>query len=221
MSSIIEWIRWLKDWTLAWAVTPYAVWALFLNAFAGSSFFPVPPDLLMITMALAEPKRALYYAFICLAGSTLGGIFGYYIGLKGGKPILQKLIKAEKIEDIHNYFQKYEAWAVGIAGFTPLPYKIFSISAGVFYVDFKTFVLATILSRGARFFIVGALIMAYGESIKFFIDKYFNLLSIIFVVLLVGGFYIMKYIRIPSSRKEPPQAGEASPPPTANNQPVS
>ncbi len=202
LHGIIEWIHWLKDWVLMWADTPYAMIALFLIAFAESSFFPIPPDLLLIAMAVSNPKMALVYAFICLAGSTTGGMLGYLIGLKFGKPALRLLVNDEKIKQVHEYFQKYEEWAIGIAGFTPVPYKVFSIGAGVFFVDFKKFVLVTILSRGARFFLVAGMIMAFGTQIKGIIDKYFDKLTLAFTILLLGGFAVMKLIKIPPSNKK-------------------
>lgn len=198
MHKLIEWMHWLKEWTLHWAVTPFATWALFFNAFAESSFFPVPPDLLLIAMAIANPRFALWYALVCLAGSVTGGMFGYLLGIRGGKPILMKFVKEERIREIHAYFEKYQEWAIGIAGFTPIPYKVFAIAAGVFYVNFWKFVIVTIISRGARFFIVASLIKLFGSQIKMLIDKYFNILSIVFVILLVGGFYIMKHVKVPS-----------------------
>lgn len=198
----IEWLHWLKDWTLIWAATDYAVLALFIISFTGSSFFPLPPDFLFLAMAIASPKAAIFYAFVCLLGSTLGGIFGYFIGLKGGKPILLKFVSEERVKEIHNYFEKYEEWAIGIAGFTPLPYKIFAISAGVFYIDFWRFVLISTVSRGARFFLVAVLILVYGEQIRWFIDNHFNTVTIAAVLMLAGGMLVMKFIKVPHSKKE-------------------
>jgi len=134
----------------------------------------------------------MFYALVCTIGSALGGAAGYGIGISGGRPILKRFVSKEKIALVHSYFEKYEAWAIGIAGFTPIPYKIFTISAGVFYIDFIKFVLVSFLSRGARFFLVAGLIVLFGEYITDFINKYFNLLSILFVVLLVGGFFVVK-----------------------------
>ncbi len=188
----MNWIHDLKDWTVSWAQTDNAVLALFLLAFAESSFFPIPPDILLIVMALNAPDHALFYALVCTIGSAAGGVFGYGIGISGGRPILKRFVSEEKIELVHSYFEKYEAWAIGIAGFTPIPYKIFTISAGAFYIDFIKFVLVSFLSRGARFFLVAGLIVLFGEYITDFINKYFNLLSILFVVLLVGGFFVVK-----------------------------
>ncbi|MBL7069418.1 MAG: DedA family protein [Candidatus Omnitrophica bacterium] len=171
---------------------------LFLLSFAESSFFPVPPDILLIALALISPESSFYLALITTVGSVLGAIFGYFIGLKGGRVLLEKFVSQDKISLIHNYFNRYEAWAIGIAGFTPIPYKLFTISAGVFYINFLKFVLVSILSRGTRFFLVGGAIFVFGPTIKLYIDKYFNLFSIIFVILIVLGFL---FIRIYARKK--------------------
>lgn len=188
----MNWIHDLKEWTISWAQTDNAVTALFLLAFAESSFFPIPPDILLIVMSLNTPDHALFYALVCTLGSALGGGFGYGIGRAGGRPLLKRFVSGEKIRMVHNYFGKYEAWAIGIAGFTPIPYKIFTISAGVFYIDFVKFLLVSFFSRGARFFLVAGLIALFGDYITGFINRYFNILSVLFVVLLVGGFLAVK-----------------------------
>jgi membrane protein YqaA with SNARE-associated domain len=119
-------------WTLAWAASPHAEWALAIIAFAESSFFPVPPDLLMIPMAAARPENAFFFAFLCTLFSLLGGVFGYWIGQKGGQPILNRFIKRETVLRVEGLFNRYDAWAIGIAGFTPIPYKVFTIASGAF-----------------------------------------------------------------------------------------
>ena len=146
-------------------------YGLFLLAFMESSFFPVPPDVLLIALSLADPSKALWFAFICTAGSVMGGMFGYLIGYLGEMAILKKLVSEHKIQKVHNMFNKYEALAILIAGFTPVPYKVFTIAGGVFYINFKKFVLMSIISRGARFFLEAALIIFYGAEIMSFIDR--------------------------------------------------
>ena len=173
---------------------PMGPWGLFLLAFAESSFFPVPPDVLLIALALMSPEMSFSLAAICTLGSVLGAAFGYFIGIKGGRPLLERLVSHEKISLVHDYFNKYEAWAIGIAGFTPIPYKIFTISAGVFYINFTRFMLISILSRGGRFFLVGGVIYFFGPTIKVYIDKYFNIFSIGIVVLVVLGFVVLKFM---------------------------
>jgi membrane protein YqaA with SNARE-associated domain len=190
-------LRRLYDWILSWAETPYGAWALFLLAFCESSFFPIPPDVLLIALAVAVPKKSLKYALICSAGSVLGGCFGYLIGwhfmASIGSPIVAFYGLGAKVEYIGALYKKYDAWAVGIAGFTPIPYKVFTIAAGVFKINFSVFVLTSLVSRSARFFIVGGLIYVFGAKIQGFIDKYFNILAVAFTVLLVLGFVGIKY----------------------------
>lgn len=191
-------LRRLYDWVLHWAETPYGSWALFLLAFSESSFFPIPPDLLLIALAVAVPKKSLKYALICSAGSVLGGCFGYLIGWKFMALIGNRIVEfyglTPKIEYIKILYNKYDAWAVGIAGFTPIPYKVFTISAGMFKINFMVFFIASVVSRSARFFIVGGLIFIFGSTIQTFIDKYFNMLAVAFTVLLVAGFILIKYL---------------------------
>ncbi|MBL6972175.1 MAG: DedA family protein, partial [Desulfobacterales bacterium] len=162
-------LRRLYDWVLSWAETPYGTWALFLLAFCESSFFPIPPDILLIALAVAVPKRSLKYALICSAGSVLGGCFGYLIGWQFmasiGSPIVDFYGLGAKVEYIGALYNKYDAWAVGVAGFTPIPYKVFTIAAGVFKINFSVFVLTSLVSRSARFFIVGGLIYIFGSKI--------------------------------------------------------
>jgi membrane protein YqaA with SNARE-associated domain len=190
-------LRKLYDWVLHWAETPYGSWALFLLAFAESSFFPVPPDVLLIALAVSIPSKAFRYSLICSVGSVLGGIFGYVIGYQFmeiiGFGILNFYGLTEKYESVAEFYNRYNAWAVGIAGFTPIPYKVFTISAGAFKINFPVFLLASVVSRSARFFIVGGLIYMFGAQIRSFIDRYFNILAVIFVLLLVGGFILIGF----------------------------
>ena len=193
----MRYFRKLYDWVLHWAYTPYGVPVLFILAFAESSFFPIPPDVLLIALALSLPKKSFKYAAICTAGSVLGGIFGYFIGLEFidtvGMHILTLYGATEKYEYIRDLYVKYDAWAVGIAGFTPIPYKVFTIAAGAFKIDFLVFVLASLAGRAGRFFLVAFLIYRFGPPIKVFIDKYFNILTIVFFALLICGFMLIKY----------------------------
>ncbi len=181
----------LLDWVLAWSKTPYAEVALFAIAFAESSFFPVPPDVLLISMCIASPHRSLWYALLCCLGSVFGGIFGYLIGRIGGRPILVKFVSASKRNLVEHYYNKYDVWAVGIAAFTPIPYKVFTISSGAFLLNFKRFVAASFLGRGGRFFIIGTLFFFFGSGIEAWIRRYINILSVAFVILLIGGFWVL------------------------------
>ena len=191
-------IRKLYDWVLHWATTRYAIPVLFLVSFVESSFFPIPPDVLLIAMVIAAPAGWFRLALICSIGSVLGGMFGYLIGYQFMDLIGNRIVEfyhfQEKWEKIGVLYDKYDVWAVVVAGFTPLPYKVFTLSAGAFKVNFSTFVLASAVSRSARFFLVAALLYKFGPPFKVLIEKYFNLFTIIFVFLLVFGFFILKVI---------------------------
>lgn len=181
------------DWVLGWAHTPYADLALAVLAFAESSFFPIPPDVLMIALCLIHPAGAVGYALICTGGSVLGGAVGYALGRYGGRPLVKKFLAEAKIATVERYYQRYDVWAVGIAGFTPIPYKVFTVTAGMFLLNFKRFVVASLVGRGGRFFLVGGLFYFFGEPIAAFVKQYLNLLSILFVVLLLAGFAAIHY----------------------------
>ena len=183
-------IRTLVDWTIE-TFKPYGVFGLFLLAFMESSFFPVPPDILLIILCIASPENALLFAAICTIGSVLGGCFGYFIGIKGGLPLLKRWVEEEKIKKVHNMFNKYEAWAIFAAGFTPIPFKIFTIAAGVLYINFKKFVIASFFSRGLRFFIEAILLMIFGSVIKEFINNYFDMVSISILLIILIPYIII------------------------------
>jgi membrane protein YqaA with SNARE-associated domain len=188
----------LYDWVLSWAETPYGVPALFILAFAESSFFPVPPDILLIALALAIPTRAFRYAFVCSLGSIFGGMLGYVIGWQFyeliGRPIVVFYNGEAMFDKIKAMYDQYGFWAVFIAGFTPIPYKIFTIASGVFKYQFFGFFIASALSRSARFFLVSGFIWYFGPKIKSFIDKYFELLVVAFTLALLGGFFVVKFV---------------------------
>ncbi|MBN1930319.1 MAG: DedA family protein [Desulfobacterales bacterium] len=191
-------LRRLYDWVLHWAETPYGTWALFLLSFCESSFFPIPPDILLIALAVALPKKSFKYALVCSFGSLLGGCLGYLIGWQFMAAIGERIISfyglMQKYDYIRDLYLRYDAWAIGIAGFTPIPYKVFTISAGAFNVNFSVFFIASIISRSARFFLIGMLIYMFGPSIQMFIDKYFNMLAVAFSVVLIAGFVMIKYL---------------------------
>lgn len=192
MDAIRDMLNDMIGWVTHFAYTPYGVWALFAIAFAESSFFPIPPDVLLMALAVARPESSLWFAAVCSAASVLGGMLGYWIGLKGGRPLLFKLFSQEKIAVVESYYQRWDVWAVGAAGLTPLPYKVFTISAGVFNLNFPRFVLASAVSRSLRFFAVGVLFWLYGKPIQGFIKEYFGWLTLAFCLLLFGGFYVIK-----------------------------
>lgn len=194
----MKYIKRLYDWVLHWAETPYAVPALFILAFAESSFFPVPPDVLLIALAISISRKSFKYAAICLIGSVLGGILGYGIGLYGyetlGKPIIEFYHGQEVMNAIKLKYDQWGFWGILFAAVTPIPYKVFTIASGVFKFDFLLFIVASVIGRGLRFFVVAGLIWKFGKPIREFIDKYFNLLAFIFCVLLILGFLLVKYV---------------------------
>lgn len=191
-------LRRLYDWVLRWADRPGGVRALFGIAFAEASFFPIPPDVLLLPLALGRPQRAFWFALICTAGSVLGAIAGYLIGsflfVSIGQPILDLYGAGDQYENLGRMYNDNLWLTLGTAGFTPVPFKVFTIAAGAFSVSFVPFVFISALSRSARFFLVAGLIRLFGERIRGFIDRWFNLLSILFVVLLVGGFLLVRFV---------------------------
>jgi len=190
----------LVQWTQE-VFQPLGGVGLFILAFIESSFFPIPPDLLLVVLALAEPEKALFFSLICTIGSVLGGMFGYLIGFVGEETLLRRFVKEEKIEKVHNLFNKYESWAIFIAGFTPIPYKVFTIAGGVFYINFWKFVLMSFLSRGLRFFLVGISVMYLGRLFLDYLDGKFDVLSIVLVVLIFVIWFIYRMYKRKNSQK--------------------
>ena len=195
-------VKRLYDWVLSWGDSRWGGLALFVLAFAESSFFPVPPDVLLIALCLGAVKRSFRYALICLVGSVMGAMVGYAIGYflwqnSAGEYTLlanwffNKVFSEESFLEVKSLYDKWDFWIVFTAGFTPLPYKLFTITGGLFHINFAMFIIASIVSRGLRFFLVGGLIWKFGAPIKTFIDKYFNLLAIAFTVLLIGSFVLV------------------------------
>jgi membrane protein YqaA with SNARE-associated domain len=198
-------VRRLYDWVLGWSESRWGELALFILAFAESSFFPVPPDVLLIALCLGNPRRAFRYALVCTVGSILGAMGGYAIGYflwqnaAGEYTGLAEWFYAhvfslEAFESVRQMFEEYDFWIIFTAGFTPIPYKLFTIAGGVFDINIVMFMVASIVSRGLRFTLIAWLIWKFGVSIKAFIDKYFNLLALAFTVLLIGGFFAIKYL---------------------------
>lgn len=197
----------LYNWILSWADTPYGSVALFINAFIEAIFFPVPPDLLLVALAVGKPKKAYKFALICLVGSLLGAIvgygLGYYLWIDPNDSFTAFAdfffnhipgFTVEVYESIRQTYNDWGFWAIFTAGFTPIPFKVFTITAGVFDINLAIFLIASAISRGARFFILAFLIWKYGPHIKTFIDKQFNLLAIAFTLVLILGFVIIKYL---------------------------
>lgn len=187
-------IRRLYDWVLHWAETPYGVPALFLIAFAESSFFPIPPDPLLLALCLGASKRSLRFAGVATIASVVGGMAGYAIGA-GAWGVAQDWFFAyvpgvtpEAFEGVRAFYDRHGFAAVFLAGLTPIPYKVFTLASGVFGINFGVFVLASFLSRGLRFFVLAVLVYRFGPPIERFIDRHFDRLVLVFSVLLVGGF---------------------------------
>jgi len=191
-------LRRLYDWVISWAHKKYSSLALFILAFSESSFFPIPPDVLQIALSVSRPKKSFYYALLSSIGSVLGGILGYFIGLflfdTIGNVIIDSLGYRAQFNVVGDLYKSYAFLAILASAFTPIPYKVFTIAAGFWQVGLLPLIAASVIGRSARFFLVATLIYFFGPKIKEFIDKYFNLLTIIFIVLLIGGFLIIKYL---------------------------
>ena len=193
-------VRRLYDWVLHWAETPYGPTALFLLAFAESIFFPIPPDPLLIALCLGAVGMSLRFAAAATLASVLGGIIGYALGAglwhvaEGWFFAYVPGVTPEAFARVQGLYDQYDFWAVFLAGLTPIPYKVFTLSAGVFSVNFFVFVVASVLSRGLRFFALALLIYRFGPSIARFIDRYFNALAWAFGALIVLGFVVIEFV---------------------------
>jgi membrane protein YqaA with SNARE-associated domain len=201
--SIPRWAlhRRLYEWVLTLAHSRHANWALFLLSFSESSFFPVPPDVLQIALTLERPRRAWWYASLSTVASVLGGIAGYIIGAgfwQATDQFFFRYVPGFTPEVFAHVQQLYEEWnfvVIFAAAFTPIPYKVFTITAGVFGILFPVFVLASIVGRAGRFFLVAALLWWFGPAVRRFVERYFNLLTVAFLILFVAGVAILKYLR--------------------------
>lgn len=190
-------IRKLYDWVLSWADTKYGVPALAVVSFMESSFFPVPPDPLLMALSLGKPKRAFWYAAVCSVASVLGGVLGYFIGwalweLMSGF-FFTYVFSPDVFIFVSERYEENAFIAILGAALTPIPYKVFTVAAGVFQISLLTLIVASAIGRSARFFIEAGLIYYFGDSIKSFIDRYFNLLVMLFFILLILGFILVKY----------------------------
>ena len=188
----------LYDTTLSWAEHRHALWLLALVSFVESSFFPIPPDLLMIPMILARPSRAWLIASVALIASVIGGLLGYAIGALAyeqiGQPILQSLGKADAMAEFSTRFNDLGFWAVLTAGVTPFPYKVITIMSGWTGMSLGTFIITSIFARGLRFYIVALLLWKFGAPIRDFIEKRLPLMFTLFVIILIGGFAAVKFL---------------------------
>lgn len=185
-------LRRLYDWTMSLAESPYALWALAAVAFVEASIFPIPPDVLMIPMIIAAPRRAFLIAGIATVASVLGGLFGYFIGAALfetlGQPVLDFYGKGDSFAEFAASYNEKGAWAVLLAGMTPFPFKVITIASGVTHLSLPVFIVSAVIARALRFFIVAALLWRFGAPIQSFIERRLGLVFIVFCVLLIGGF---------------------------------
>ena len=190
-------VKRLYNWVLSWSGSRWGVLALFLMALFEASWFPLPPDILLIALCLGATQKSFRFATVCLTGSILGAALGYCIGhflwvTPAGDPtsianfFYDHVFSVEGFNNVGRMYDKYNFWIVFTAGFTPLPFKLFTIAGGMFSINFPMFIIASLVSRGMRFFLIGWLIWKFGAPIKSFIDKYFNLLATLLVVVLIG-----------------------------------
>ncbi len=171
----------------------YGVWGLITLSFLESSFFPIPPDVILIPLSIVNPGMAVWYALFTTLASVVGGILGYFIGCKAGRPVLKRFISPEKLGKVDSMLYKYGGWAVAIAGFTPIPYKVFTIASGISRVKMSTFLIASFVGRGTRFLLEGIIIVALGEKASQFLDKYLQTGTIATSLVLVAGVLAFKY----------------------------
>ena len=203
----MKWIRDLYDWILKWSDSKYGAVALVVFSFSEASFFPIPPDVLLIALALGARSKAIQYGILCSIGSVVGAIFGYSIGQFlwwSGEGVFSGLaifffdaipgFTRDMFYLIQDKYETWNFWIIFTAGFTPIPFKLFTITSGAFSINFPMFIIASTISRSARFLLVSGLIWKYGAPIQAFIDRYFNKLAILFTILLIGGFFLIKYL---------------------------
>ncbi|MCG6121859.1 MAG: DedA family protein [Microvirga sp.] len=191
-------LRRLYHWTLSLAARPWAPWALGGVSFVESSVFPIPPDAMLVPMALARPERAFFYAFIATITSVLGGVLGYVIGAllfdSVGLWVIELYGLEEKSAAFRALFAEHGHWTIMIAGFTPVPYKLITITAGFAAYDIWWFIVLSLLTRGARFFLLAALLYKFGDWIRAFIDRHFAVLTTLVAIVAVLGFVAVRYL---------------------------
>lgn len=190
-------LRRLYNWTMSFAARPNARWALAGVSFAESSFFPIPPDVLLIPMVLANRRKAWEIAAICTIASVVGGVFGYAIGAflydTVGVWVVNLYNLQDKIETFRRYYAEWGVWIIVLAGFTPIPYKVFTIASGLAAYDFGLFVLLSAIGRGGRFFLVAGLLYYFGEPIRSFIERRLEMITIGAALAGIGGFVVLRY----------------------------
>jgi membrane protein YqaA with SNARE-associated domain len=194
-----RWLRGLYDWTMHWADTPWALSALFVIALAESSFFPIPPDVLLIAIVAANPARWLIAAVLCTAGSVVGALLGYVIGqafmATVGQPIVDFYGAQAAWDQVVAWYRgTWGVWFLAGAAFTPIPYKVATIAAGATGMPLVPFVLVSAIGRAGRFFLVAALLRLFGAPIRTFLEKHFDAMALLFLALLIGGFLVLRWL---------------------------
>ena len=192
---MIDWLRGLSDWLLEFADSDWAILILVLASFSESIFFPIPPDPLLVGIAIQNPEAAIWLAILVSISSVSGATIGYWIGGKLGRPILYRIVSPKKIDAVERIFSKYGTWAILLAAFTPIPYKVFTITAGMLALNLRPFIIASLIGRSARFLILGILVFIFGNSIKEFIDRNFELLTLgcgATLILAIGIYLLIK-----------------------------
>jgi membrane protein YqaA with SNARE-associated domain len=191
-------MRRLYDWVLHWADTPYGTPALFVIAFVESSFFPIPPDVLQIALSAGKPKRSFFYGTVALIGSVTGAFLGYFIGYALWEALhnvfIPWLFSQKNFDDVQNLYEKNAFGAIFTAAMTPSPYKVFTIAAGISHISLLTLLFASILGRGMRFYLVALFLWLFGPIVRNWLEKYFEILAVVFAALLIGGFMLIKYL---------------------------
>lgn len=191
-------LRRIYNWTVGWAERPGSAWALLGIAFVESSFFPIPPDVLLLALCVGSPKKSFRFALICSLGSVLGGMFGYLIGYGAWHAVKDLFIpyvfSQTLFDKVQMLYQGNAFLAILTAAFTPIPYKVFTVAAGLFEVNFWTLVSASLVGRSARFFLVGGTLYFFGPSVKALLEKYFDWAAWALLALGLGGFVALKLL---------------------------
>ena len=206
---MIELARELSHWLIGYADSEWALAVLAVTAFTESIFFPIPPDALLIGMSLIQPKMALLFAAVATVASVAGAVAGRWLGKRFGRPVLDRFVSSDKVEKVEAMFNRYGVWAILVAAITPIPYKVFAITAGVLNMPQVPFIIASLIGRGARMLTVGALIFLFGDAIQGFLEERFELAMIISGVALVGAAVL--FVLVVRLRKRPEVARPATP----------
>ena len=208
---MIELLRTWSHWLEGFADSPWAVVILVANSFTESIFNPIPPDPLFIGMSVLNQNLALVFAALVTISSVLGALVGHWLGMRLGRPVVLRFISEQKLGRVEAMFQRYGSWTVLVAAFTPIPYKVFAITAGVLELDRRSFLIASVIGRGARFFLLGGLIFFFGAAMQEFIASRFEIITVVFSILLVAGLVALYLIMRWRRSNAATMLGEAQP----------